>query len=110
MEIDYALVGRRIKRIRRYRNITQEDLAFSIGTSAAYISNVECGKKKPSLQKLYEIAGILGVTVNDLIYEYPDDTVILENRQIVEMISLCSPENRKLLLNSISSLIQTFIT
>lgn len=110
MEIDYVLVGRRIKRIRRYKGITQEDLAFSVGTSAAYISSIECAKKKPSLQKLYEIAEVLGVTINDLVYDYPDEFLALEKREITDMITLCAPENRKLLLNSISSIIQTFIT
>lgn len=110
MEIDYVLVGRRIKRIRRCRDITQEDLAFAIGTSAAFISNIECARKKPSLDKLYEIAAVLGVTVNDLIYDYPEDFIFTDHRELAAMISLCSPENRKLLLNSIASLIQTFTT
>lgn len=70
MEINYLLIGKRIRRFRLSKNITQEELAFQIGTSAAYISNIEHGKKKVSLQKLCEISEIWGVTVNDLLYSY----------------------------------------
>ena len=69
--IDYYIVGSRIRQYRIERNITQEELAFQVDTSAAYISNIERGIKKPSLQKLSEIAEVLQVTVNDLIYSNP---------------------------------------
>ena len=67
--IDYMEIGSRIRRLRNARGITQEDLAYEIETSAAYISNIERGIKKPSLQKLFDIADVLQVTVNDLIYD-----------------------------------------
>ena len=68
MEIDYEIVGKRIKEYRERLDLTQEDLAFAIGTSAAYISEMERALKKPSLDKLADIAEVLEVTVNDFIY------------------------------------------
>jgi transcriptional regulator with XRE-family HTH domain len=68
MDIDYIDVGMRIRYFRRQKRITQEELAFRIESTAAYISSIECGKKKPSLQKLVQISEVLGVTVNDFIY------------------------------------------
>lgn len=70
--IDYIEIGKRIRRFRQERGITQEELAYEIDTSAAYISNIERGIKKPSLQKLFDIADIFQVTLNDLIYDEPD--------------------------------------
>lgn len=66
--IDYYIVGSRIRQYRIEKNITQEELAFQVETSAAYISNIERGIKKPSLQKLSEIAEVLQVTINDCIF------------------------------------------
>ena len=60
MELDYKQIGKRIRRYRLARNITQEEMAFQVGTSAAYISNIEQGKKKASLKKLCEISEFLG--------------------------------------------------
>lgn len=108
--INYHTVGLRIRRYRLERKITQEELAFQINTSAAYISNIEHGKKKPSLQKLIEIAEALGVTINDLIYSNPPGYFFQNNKHLNEMISLCTPEKQEHLLNNITAIIETFIT
>ena len=110
MDVNYHLVGRRIKHYRMSKNITQEELAFEINTSPAYISNIERGKKKPSLQKLIEIADVLGVTINDLIYNSTNNSIILNNKELSELFSLCTPDKQQQLINSISSIIQSFIT
>ena len=65
--IDYIQIGKRIRYYRIKRGLTQESLAFEIHTSAAYVSCIERGTKKPSLQKLVEIAEILELSVEDLI-------------------------------------------
>lgn len=66
--IDYILIGKRIRFYRQQMGLTQESLAFDINTSAAYVSCIERGKKKPSLQKLVEIAESLNISVNDLLF------------------------------------------
>lgn len=109
MEINYHTVGLRVRRFRLERKITQEELAFRINTSAAYISNIERGRKKPSLEKLAEIAEVLGVTLNDLIYSASSGYSI-SNKELNEMISLCTPEKQQLLFKSLSTIIETFIT
>ncbi len=109
MHIDYIIIGKRIKLFRTKKKITQEELAFQIGTSASYISNIESGKKKPSLQKLLQISEILGVTINDFIYS-PDVLNSLLSKNITELDS-CSPsEKQELLVQNLSALIQSFIT
>lgn len=65
--IDYKEVGRRIKYYRQKRGLTQEQLAFDIHTSAAYISNIERSIKKPSLQKIILISEVLEISVDELI-------------------------------------------
>ena len=69
MIVNYSAIGKKIKHSRQMHDLTQEDLAFEIDTSPAYISNIERGKKKPSLQKLIEITEILEITINDLLYD-----------------------------------------
>ena len=109
MHIDYIIIGKRIKVFRLKKKITQEELAFQIGTSASYISNIESGKKKPSLQKLVQISETLGVTINDFIYS-PDVLNSLLSKNITELDS-CSPsEKQELLVKNLSALIQSFIT
>ena len=109
--VDYNEVGARIRQTRVEQGITQEELAFQINTSAAYISNIERGIKKPSLQKLSDIADIFHVTVNDLIYEKPSNEANpLVEDEIQSLLSLCKPDKQKRLKNNIMDLLQILIT
>ena len=60
------LVGRHVKRIRLERGLTQEALADMCGHSQQYISDLERGKRNPTVVSVYEIAQALGVTHLDL--------------------------------------------
>ena len=65
--LDYKEIGNRIRLYRKKTGYTQEQLALSICSSAAYISYIERAIKKPSLQKLAQIAEVLDVSVDELI-------------------------------------------
>ena len=107
--IDYNVIGSRIRQYRIERGITQEDLAFQINTSAAYVSNIERGIKKPSLQKLTEIAEVMHVTVNDFLYSSPYTVNTSFDRELQYMLSLCTPEKQKIITKSIAEIINTML-
>ena len=109
MHVDYIIVGKRIRLFRSHKKITQEELAFRIGTSAAYISNIESGKKKPSLQKLVQISEVLGVTVNDFIYSSYDMSD-LQQGIVSHTAGHPTDDNQQLLIKNLSALINSFIT
>lgn len=110
MTINYITVGKRIRRLRTAQRITQEELAFRIGTSAAFISNIECAKKKPSLQKLSQIAEALDVTVNDLLYNPSPSEGGSSGDELSRMLALCSPEERQKLTEHLAAIIKSFTT
>ena len=89
--LDYKNIGRRIRHYRKRRGYTQEQLGLSINTSGAYISNIERGVKKPSLDNLASIADILDVTVNDMIHPMHYE---LAQRKIDDLLTHCSPIER----------------
>ncbi len=65
MQINYFEILR--KNLKKYRNengYTQEKLSFEAEISADYISEIERGKKTPSLKRLFKIADVLKVPVN----------------------------------------------
>ncbi len=109
MKIDYTVVGSRIRKYRLERGITQEDLAFQINTSAAYISNIERGIKKPSLQKLVEIASVMHVTVNDFLYTSPCSNNPAFDRDFQYMISMCTPEKQGVITKNIAEIIKAIL-
>ena len=58
--MDYCvLVGRNVRRERRAANLTQETLAHETGLDRTYISDIERGRRNPSLRWLQDVATVL---------------------------------------------------
>ena len=66
MDIDFVLVGSRIRDARIVRGVTGDALSEQIGIAAESLRHIECGASKPSLQTLYRIAEVLGVSLDYL--------------------------------------------
>lgn len=62
-----ALVGRNFARIRREKRLTQEQVEERSGFSQQYISDLEQGKRNPTIVTVFELAQALGVSHVDLV-------------------------------------------
>lgn len=60
-------LGKRIARVRRKADLSQEELAVKSGLSQTTIGLLEVGKRRVSLKTLQRIASALGAKVKDLI-------------------------------------------
>lgn len=69
MELDYKALGKRIKIARINADMTQDRLSTVLEMSPSHMSNIETGSTRVSLTALVSIANILGVTVDDLLYD-----------------------------------------
>lgn len=81
MNVDYKLIGSRIKTARKGKGMTQETLAEKLDVSIGYISQVERGITKISLDLLAAISGILECDVAALITE---SAIVSENYKATE--------------------------
>lgn len=68
-------VANNIRRVREYRNYTQDYVARKIGISQNAYSKLELGLHKLSLERLFQIADILDVDCNALL-EYESDGIV----------------------------------
>ena len=59
MNVDYKMIGEKIKRARKSRNMTQDVLAEKLDVSVGYVSQVERGITKISLDLLGAISSVL---------------------------------------------------
>ena len=59
--------GSPLKVFREYRGLTQSTLAKNVGTSAAYLSQIETGRRAGSVKLLRRLADALGVELDDLV-------------------------------------------
>ncbi|MBQ8210163.1 MAG: helix-turn-helix transcriptional regulator [Clostridia bacterium] len=86
--MDKAVIGSRIREARNLSKLTQEQLAESVGVGTTYISDIERGKKFPSLSLFIKIVDSLGVSADYILcgeiedgkrYIYEDITKKLDN-------------------------------
>lgn len=61
------MVIRNIKKIRHYKNYSQDFIAAKLNISQNAYSKIELGYSKISLQRFFQIASVLGVEESQLI-------------------------------------------
>lgn len=71
--IDYEKLGNKIKSIRQSKNLTQDYIANAIGCNVSHVSNIENNHTKVSLNVLFSIADVLGVTMDYLLSDQLSD-------------------------------------
>ena len=59
-------MGSHIRNLREARELTQQDLAASVGKDQQSIQRLESGRINPSLFYLYQIAQGLSINMNEL--------------------------------------------
>jgi transcriptional regulator with XRE-family HTH domain len=71
MKRDYetlrGTLGRNVRRLRRERKLSQEDLAFEAEIDRTYVSQIERGVINPSLLVLWKVSRVLGVSLVTLL-------------------------------------------
>ena len=78
-ELDFALIGQRIREVRVEQHLTQEFLAHATNVNISHISNIETNKVKVSLTLLVGICNTLGITLDYLLEnEYSNPTSVIE--------------------------------
>lgn len=81
------LTGKKIKELRRKKNMTQQELAEQTGFTKSLISKIENGQTGSAVATLSKIASVLGVTLSWLLQEESDAELVImkqENRKTIQ--------------------------
>ena len=65
--MDYSAMGGRIRRLRKEKQLTQEQLAEAAEISLSFLGHIERGTRKPSVQTIVLIADALGCSVDEIL-------------------------------------------
>lgn len=71
------MIDRALKHMRIFHTISQTDLADKLEISRSYLSEIEAGKKSPSLELLEKYANIFSIPVSSILLfseQLKDDT------------------------------------
>ncbi|MCM8822709.1 MAG: helix-turn-helix transcriptional regulator [Candidatus Omnitrophica bacterium] len=72
MEKDiYKIIGASVKKVRKSAGITQEELSRKTGLDPSFISHIERGTKKASIETIFKIANALQVPLEELFSQIP---------------------------------------
>ena len=63
----YEKLGTNIKRLRKQKNLSQEQLAFVAKLDLTSVSEIESGLRNPSLKSIAKLAKALGTKPSELI-------------------------------------------
>lgn len=69
-QVDYSLLGTRIRLKRKEMGITQAEMAERCGVSVPFIGHIERGSRAPSMESFLEICRVLHVTPDFLLQDY----------------------------------------
>ena len=91
------LIGAQIARIRKEREITQEQLAESVDVATETISRLERGVSIPSLKTLAKISWALHTSLRDLLdFEYPlKPKDIFSEQELAKIITLLKMRSKE---------------
>jgi len=92
-------VAERIKQLRESQNMTKTRLAQLSGVSQSYISDIEAGKRNPTLEVISRICDALGVTVVELLSdEETKPEIEPESLRFAKLAEKLDPGERKALM------------
>ena len=93
LEILRPSMGERIKRVRLYRQLQQQELAAKIGCESTYLSALENDRKTPSLEMLGRISKQLDVPIDYFYFDSPHIShSYLKNEVLAEIVDQCNPD------------------
>ena len=109
MALDYESIGKRIKRYRTDKKMSQEDLSHKVFVNYEHISRIESGKVKLSLELLVLIADALDVSADDLLLDqlkHPSSPV---GTELYNLLLDCNNDEKAILTKTVKFLKATLV-
>ena len=90
--MDYYAIGQRIRKVRKARGLSQEELAEKVGISTTHMSHIETGNTKMSLPIFAALASALETRADELLHEDSPAGRSASMEHIAEMIGDCTTQ------------------
>ena len=88
MKYDAVALGRRIAALRKNMNCSQMEFSEMFFVNQGYLSQIEIGHRKPSLELIVDIADLTGADMNYLVLgKGQSDSIKTELRTVIDMLN-----------------------
>lgn len=95
---DYEKIGKRIKQYRTERGISQEELSEIININYRHISNIETGRRYPSLEIIVAIANAFEISADDLLVDTLNRSSSSVGKELHAILQDCNPYQKEMLI------------
>ena len=104
--MNYIALGQRIRKYRKEKKYTLEQLAERLDVSTTFIGQIERAAGKPSLETLVKIANALDVSADALLFDDLEERSGVSHflKKVDELTASFTPKERALVLQSIEIL------
>lgn len=96
--IDYKLIGERIKEARRKAGLSQEKIAEMIDVTTVYVSKIERGGQI-NLKRLSQMSIALNVPIEKILNGTTMENENYLNKEFQELLDKCSKDKQRLIYN-----------
>lgn len=93
--VNYENVGNKIRERRNFLKVTQENLANDINVSASFISDIENGRRKMSLETMIKISIALKTSLDYFILDNVKDVKLKDNIKYDELKNILGTVDEK---------------
>ena len=101
--MDYYAIGQRIRKYRKAKGLSQEQLAEIVDISTTHMRHIETGNTKLSLQVFVDLAEALQVNVDSLLTDVNMTNKQQTYQEIMDSLDECTPAQAQALKEIISS-------
>lgn len=101
--MNYCEIGQRIRKYRKAKRLSQEQLAEMVDISTTHLSHIETGNTKLSLAVLVDLSKVLDVHTDDLLFDSPTGrNAALE--ELSEVLDACSTQQVRIIVDTAKAL------
>lgn len=93
--VNYENVGNKIRERRNFLKVTQDNLANDINVSASFISDIENGRRKMSLETMIKISIALKTSLDYFILDNVKDVKLKNNIKYDELKNILGTVDEK---------------
>ncbi|HDX7086389.1 TPA: helix-turn-helix transcriptional regulator [Clostridioides difficile] len=102
-ELDFKLIGQRIKIARIKKGLTQEAVANRVNITTQHMSNIETGNSSVSLPTLISIANTLYVTIDELLCDAILNSKVIFENELNEILKDCNEYETRFIVDIVKA-------
>lgn len=105
IELNLKSIGSNIRQYRKQKNLSQEELAELIEVSSTYISQIELGKKLPSLDIFVKLLNAIDASADLVLAEVIISSYSFKVSELNERMKDLPIENQKLIYSVVDTMV-----